>query len=85
MLITLITSIIGTGYALNVILSLFIVVVAFNKQVILELFPVKTPAMPKPLIIVEVLAATFSELPLHLLLVKYIGMQLTWLFGGLRK
>ncbi|KAG2224052.1 hypothetical protein INT45_004933 [Circinella minor] len=40
--------------------------------------------MPKPLIIVEVLAATFSELPLHLLFVKYISTQITWLFGGFR-
>ncbi|KAI8149205.1 Alpha/Beta hydrolase protein [Fennellomyces sp. T-0311] len=77
----LIASLAAAGYILTVVFFGLLSVVAFNKQISQQIFE-GSAYLRRFLIMTDVLASTLSELPLHLIVLKFVILKLTQLLGG---
>ncbi|KAI9488079.1 Alpha/Beta hydrolase protein [Zychaea mexicana] len=80
-MLAFITSLPAAAYVLNVLVSGLLTALAFHKQVTQEVFG-GNAFMRKFLIAADSSASTLSELPLHVLALKWITIQLTHCVGG---
>jgi hypothetical protein len=79
---SIISALVAATYILSVVTTLFITVCAFDKPLTRELFD---RSLRKYLIIVGLLTSTVSEMPLHLIILKFISIKLVGFLGGFSK